>query len=207
MSATPGLGSFNKDKVANKFGIQLKPKDASQRSATDKKPITTSSSTSNVTKNKTISDFRTDNSTNGVLLNTTRPTPATKAPPEPAKKPLEKTAASKSTSVLVNTSANNDQRTSNVNHSTTKSKESLTPKSPSTSKRSSITPTERAVSPAPPPKRPSVTKTEAQPQHLADKPLYNRQSSKPLENTSSKTTAAAAAAATTKTGSATSLKR
>lgn len=186
MSVTPGLGAFNKDKVANKFGIQLKPKDATQRSSTEKKSTTTttaSTSTSNVTKNKTISDFRTDNSTNGFLLNNNRTTPKT---PEPMRKPT----TSKSTSGLVNTSVKPNEQsntlTSNVNHSTTK--------------RPSITSTERAASPAPPNKRPSVPKSEAQIEHQKDQPLYRRQLSKPLDHTSTpSTTAAAKSAATTTT--------
>jgi len=192
MSGTPGLGAFNKDKVANKFGIQLKPKDASQRSSTEKKSTTTTttSETSNVTKNKTISDFRTNNSTNGFLLNTNRTNSS--QTPEPIKKNIgkpvttkstsglvntpvktnEKPSTSKSTSGLVNTPVKTNEKptslTSNINHSTTK--------------RSSITPTERAVSPAPPTKRPSVSKTESQIKHQKDQPLYRRQLSKPLDN-------------------------
>jgi len=196
MSGTPGLGAFNKDKVANKFGIQLKPKDASQRSSTDKKPTPTAG-TSNVTKNKTIGDFRTDNSINGFLLNTNRIT--TSKTPEPTRKNIGKTVTSKSTSGLVNTPAKTNEQsktlTSNANHSTAKS--------PATAKRSNIKPTEQAVSPAPPIKRPSIPKTEAQIEHKKDQPLYRRQISKPLDNISPSTSAAA----TTTTVSPTSLKR
>jgi hypothetical protein len=187
MSGTPGLGAFNKDKVANKFGIQLKPKDASQRSSTDKKSTPT-----NVTKNKTIGDFRTDNSTNGFLLNTNRIT-SSKTP-----EPTRKTATSKSTSGLANTPVKNNEQSktliSNVNHSTAKS--------PTTTKRSSITPAKPAISPVPPIKRPSITKTEAQIEDKKDQPLYRRQLSKQLDNVSLSTSAA-----TTTTASPTSLKR
>jgi hypothetical protein len=204
MSTTPGLGAFNKDKVANKFGIQLKPKDTAQRSSTEKKPITTTN-TSTVTKNKTIGDFRTDNSTNGFLINTNRSTSS--KTPEPIRKVNEKSATNKSTSGLVNTSLKSNEQshslTSNVNHSTTKSKDSLKSKSPTTTKRVSPTPTNRSVSPVPPLKQPSKQKTEDQIEHQKDLPLYRRQLSKPLENTSSTTTAVA----TTTTASTNSLKR
>jgi hypothetical protein len=93
--------------------------------------------------------------------------------------------------------------TSNVNHSTTKSKDSLKSKSPTTTKRVSPTPTNRSVSPVPPLKQPSIQKTEDQIEHQKDLPLYRRQLSKPLENTSSTTTAVA----TTTTASTNSLKR
>jgi len=198
MSVTPGLGAFNKDKVANKFGIQLKPKDAPQRSST-----TVTTGTSTVTKNKTIGDFRTDKSTNGFLTNTNRP--AASKTPETTRKVIEKSLpTNKSTSGLVNTSVNINQQsttlTSNVNHSTPKSKESLT----TTTKRSSITPTERAVSPTPPIKRPNVPKTETPTQDKKDLPLYKkRQSSKPLDSTPS----TPAATTTTTSTSLTSLKR
>jgi len=186
MSGTPGLGAFNKDKVANKFGIQLKPKDASQRSSTP------TIGTSNVTKNKTIGDFRTDNSTNGFLLNTNRNT-SSKTP-----EPTRKTATSKSTSGLANTPVKNNEQSktliSNVNHSTAKS--------PTTTKKSSITPTKQAISPVPPIKQPSITKTEAQIEDKKDQPLYRRQLSKQLDNVSLSTSAA-----TTTTASPTSLKR
>lgn len=154
MSLTPGLGAFNKDKVANKFGIQLKGKDAPTRSTTEKKPTTPETPT--VTKNKTISDFRTDKNTNGFLTNT-KPSEATKKSP-----------TSKSTSGLVNTSIDPKQQsnslTSTNNHSKIKSKESSSSKSLSTINR---TPS------------PSAAKKDAQ----KDQPLSRRQSSKQLEQT------------------------
>jgi hypothetical protein len=195
MSKTPSLGSFNQDKVANKFGIQLKPKGSSQQLSTG---------TSNITKNKTVSDFRTDNSTNGFLSNTNRSTSSKTS--EPIKKIPEKSITSKSTSALTTSSINNERTnslTSNVNHSTATSKQPSPAKSPATTKRSNIISTERSVSPVPPVKRPSVSittpKTEAQVEHLKDQPLYRRQLSKPLDNSSLSiaTTPAAAAASTT----------
>jgi len=182
MSVTPGLGAFNKDKVANKFGIQLKTKDASQRSLTEKKPTTTIGA-SNVTKNKTIGDFRTDNSTNGFELNKNRT--ITSKTPEPTRKNIDKSVTSKSTSGLVNKSAKTNEQsnslTSNVNHS--------------------IKNSSTATSSTPSIKQPSVPKTEAQIEHQKDQPLHRIQVSKPLENSSSPTTV------TTTTASTTSLKR
>jgi len=209
MSVTSGLGSFNKDKVANKFGIQLKPKDAVRRpstSSTEKKPTTTESS--NVTKTKTNSDFRKDNNTNGFLSNTNRSTVSKTS--EPTKKVPEKSSTSKPTSGLLNTSVNNERSnslTSNVNHSTTKSREPSPSTSTLTTKRPSVIPTQRAVSPAPPPvKQPNASKTdpkiEAQIEHKKNQPLDKRQSSKPVDNTSS-----SAPTATTATASTNSLKR
>jgi hypothetical protein len=163
MSVTPGLGAFNKDKVANKFGIQLKGKTNS---------TTASNETSTVIKNKTISDFRTDKSTNGFLNNTNRPVGS--KTPEPTRKVNEKNSSTnKSSSVNINQQSTT--LTSNVNHSTTKSKESLT-----TTKRANQPSTERAVSPTPP-----VRKPETPSQNKKDQPLYRRQLSKPLDNTPS----------------------
>jgi myosin-light-chain kinase len=163
MSVTPGLGAFNKDKVANKFGIQLKGKTSS---------TTASNETSTVIKNKTISDFRTDKSTNGFLNNTNRPVGS--KTPEPTRKVNEKNSSTnKSSSVNINQQSTT--LTSNVNHSTTKSKESLT-----TTKRANQPSTERAVSPTPP-----VRKPETPSQNKKDQPLYRRQLSKPLDNTPS----------------------
>jgi hypothetical protein len=197
MSVTPGLGSFNKDKVANKFGIQLKPKGSSQQSlttSTTKITSTTTGAASSITKNKTVSDFRANNNTNGFSSNTS----------EPIKKVPDKSLTSKSTSGLVSTSVNNersDSLTSNVNHSTKKSKEPSPAKSPATAKKSSIISNERAVSPAPSVKGPSVSivtpphKTEAQIQHQKDQPLYRRQLSKPIDPTSSATLSTTTSAA------------
>ncbi|CAF1025030.1 unnamed protein product [Adineta steineri] len=208
MSGTPSLGAFNKDKVANKFGIQLKPKDAPRRPSTsliETKPSATTGSL-NLTKNKTINDFRTNNNPNGFISKTDRPT--TLKTVEPTKKLPEKTATtSKSTSTLLNTSTKNEKSnslTSNASHSTTISKQPSPLKSPVTTKRSSITSIERAVSPAPPIKRPNtsttITKTEAQVENKKDQRLDRRQISKPLDNTSS-------TVATTTATSTNSLKR
>lgn len=159
MSLSPGLGAFNKDKVANKFGIQLKGKDAPSRTTTEKKPTTPETPT--VTKNKTIGDFRTDKNTNGFLSNL--------KPSEPAKKPMTKSPNSKSTTGLVNTSVNPKQQQQQLssslpstnNHSTDKSKPA-----PATTK------------------QPTVSKSDAQ----KDQPLSRRQSSKQLDHTTSTTT-------------------
>jgi hypothetical protein len=190
MSVKSSLGAFNKDKVANKFGIQLKPKDAS----------TASSGTSTVTKNKTIGDFRTDKSTNGFLNNTNRPVGS--KTPEPTRKVIEKTSPINKSST-VNINQQSTTLTSNVNHSTTKSKESLSPTT--TTKRTSQTPAQRAASPTPPAKKqqqpqPAAPKPEASNQSKKDQPLYRRQSSKPLDNTPSTPTTAT----TTTTAAATS---
>lgn len=179
MSVTPGLGAFNKDKVASKFGIQLKPKDATSRPAAEKKSLTTTTTTatsSTVVKNKTIGDFRADSSTNGFLNKT----------PETPRKP----------STLVNTSK---LSTSNDNHSKTNSKTSITPKSPSTTKRSSLAPTDNIPSTTLNNKPSNVQKTEAQIEHQKDQPLYRRQPSKPLENTTSSSTTSSLPATTTTT--------
>ncbi|CAF0833399.1 unnamed protein product [Adineta ricciae] len=196
MSTTPGLGAFNRDKVANKFGIQLKPKDAPSTkrpstSAIDYKPTATTSTTtaattglSIVSKNKTINDFRTEKNTNG-FLSTSNHSPVSKPIPD-------KVSTSKSTSNLLNTSVESQRKnslTTNVNHSTTKSREP------------SPAPLKRAVSPAPPVKKPTTSspKTEAQIEHQKDQPLYRRQLSKPLENHSSTANVPATTTTTTKT--------
>jgi len=166
MNTTPGLGSFNKDKVANKFGIQLKPKDTNKQSQPPLSPLnerkTIHTETSSVTKNKTVSDFRVQNESNGFQTNTNIPKHSTSSKtPQSIKNSLENSTKSKSTIELVSTSMNNERRdslTSNVNHSTflkpvksTPSIESLSKsssssnilllsKSPETVKRSSLTP-------------------------------------------------------------------
>ena len=65
MSVASGLGAFNKDKVANKFGIQLRAKESSRPStpASEKKlsPVTPGT----VTKNQSIGDFRSASKQNG----------------------------------------------------------------------------------------------------------------------------------------------
>ncbi|CAF3524904.1 unnamed protein product [Rotaria socialis] len=218
MSVTPGLGVFNKDKVANKFGIQLKAKEVLQQPST---PLTAkkiaTSRTSCVPKNKTISDFRTDNNVNEFLSNT-NPT-STSSISEATRKHSEKPTTNKPSLGPVNTSVRHEQSHSlntNTNHSTEKSTESLPAKPFEISKKKMITSTEQAVSPALPVKQSSVLathqKTEAQIQHQKDQPLYKRQLSKTLDNNSSPinkstTATAAAAAATTTNALATSLKR
>ncbi|CAF1602012.1 unnamed protein product [Rotaria magnacalcarata] len=218
MSVTPGLGAFNKDKVANKFGIQLKAKEVLQQPST---PLTakkiTTSKTSCVPKNKTISDFRTDNNVNGFLSNADLT--STSSISEATRKHSEKPRTNKPSSGPVNTSARHEQSHSlntNTNHSTEKSTESLPVKPLEISKKKMITSTEQTVSPALPVKQASVLatnqKTEAQIQHQKDQPLYKRQLSKTLDNNSppiNKSTMAAAAATATTTTNAltTSLKR
>ena len=62
MSVASGLGAFNKDKVANKFGIQLRPKDgSSSRPAT---PLLEK-------KTPTIGDFRSATKINGLTPTST----------------------------------------------------------------------------------------------------------------------------------------
>jgi hypothetical protein len=208
MSDTPNLSAFNKDKVANKFGIQLKNKDKNKQSqqtlslSTEKKINNTE--TSIVTKNKTVSDFRIQNQLNGFQSNT-----------EPSLK-------SKSNIELISTSTNNDRRNSfnlNVNHSDclntnqsikSNSQSTLNISFPSksfdTTKRSSLTPMDRKKSPESSSiKRTNITKTtehplssskqasipthiiktEAQIELQKDQPLYKRQLSKTLENATS----------------------
>ncbi|UJR07657.1 hypothetical protein I4U23_011945 [Adineta vaga] len=210
MSGTPSLGAFNKDKVANKFGIQLKPKDApsTKRPSTSaieyKSTATTTSGLSNVSKNKTFNDFRTtETNTNGFLSNTNH---SLALKPVQTQKPIpEKVSTSKSTSNLLNTSVQNQRSnslTSNVSHSTSKSREP----SPAPTKRSSIvSSTPRAVSPAPPVKQSNTLSpnTEAQIERKKDQPLDRRQLSKPLDNHSS----TANISSTTASTSTNSLKR
>ncbi|CAF3317793.1 unnamed protein product [Rotaria socialis] len=125
MSVTPGLGAFNKDKVANKFGIQLKNKDSNKQSqqlltsSSEKKTVNTETST--ITESKTVSDFRTKNESNGLKTkkNIRRQCPSSKTP-EPVRKSLENSIKSKSSLELVSTSTNHERRNSlntNVNHS------------------------------------------------------------------------------------------
>jgi hypothetical protein len=183
MSGTPNLGAFNKDKVANKFGIQLKTKDSLTQiqrplTPTTEKKSTITESSSIVTKSKIVSDFRKQNDSNGFQSNTNHS--ALLKTPEPTRKLVENSIKSKSSSELISTPINNERRTSltpNVNHSTTsnpvKSNEpikSLSPSSSSTNlsplkspeivKRSSLTPINRSVSPEPSSiKRLSLTKS------------------------------------------------
>ncbi|CAF1013803.1 unnamed protein product [Rotaria magnacalcarata] len=149
MSVTPGLGAFNKDKVANKFGIQLKNKDSNKQSqqpltsSSEKKTVNTETST--ITESKTVSDFRTKNESNGLKTkkNICRQSPSSKTP-EPIRKSLENSIRSKSSLELVSTSTNNERRNSlhaNVNHSKSlilvKSNESINCISPCLSSSSS----------------------------------------------------------------------
>ncbi|CAF0872645.1 unnamed protein product [Rotaria sp. Silwood1] len=125
MSVTPGLGAFNKDKVANKFGIQLKAKDTKKQAqrplnqSTEKQSINIETST--LTENKTVSDFRLQKETNGLKTNkNTHNQTSSSQTSEPIKKSLENSIKSKSTIGLVSTSTDNeghDSLNSNVNHS------------------------------------------------------------------------------------------
>jgi len=224
MSVTPGLGAFNKDKVANKFGIQLKNKDTNKQTqqllttSTEKRIINTEPST--VTNNKTVSDFYIQKQSNGIKSNTNL-----SKTPEPLRKTLENSTKSKSTSGLISTmmhNERNDSLNSNVNHSTslnpvnsTKSNSQsssnilLSSKLSDTIKRSSLTSKDRSKSPEPSSikrtsiikpteqtllstlssKRSSIpttpTKTIAEIEHQKDQPLYKRQLSKTLDNTTS----------------------
>jgi hypothetical protein len=167
MSVTPGLGSFNKDKVANKFGIQLKKKDTNKQSQQPLNPstekININTDTSAVTENKTVSDSCLQNQSNGLKSKT----------PEPLRKTLENSSKSKSSVGLVSTLTYNERRdsfNSNVNHSTSlnpvksNSQSSLTTlsssQSPDTIKQSSLISKNRSKSPSPSlSKRTSIIKT------------------------------------------------
>jgi hypothetical protein len=163
MSVTPGLGSFNKDKVANKFGIQLKNKETTKQS-TEKKIFITETTTTTIT----MSDL------NGFRSNTLAPN----------QKTLENSAKSKSNNELISTSLHNerhDPSNSNVNHSTISSSVKLN-QSSDILKRSSLTSDDQTK---PPEKRTSIptNKTEAEIEFQKDQPLYKRQLSKTLDNT------------------------
>jgi myosin-light-chain kinase len=163
MSVTPGLGSFNKDKVANKFGIQLKNKETTKQS-TEKKIFITETTTTTIT----MSDL------NGFRSNTLAPN----------QKTLENSAKSKSNNELISTSLHNerhDPSNSNVNHSTISSSVKLN-QSSDILKRSSLTSDDQTKSPE---KRTSIptNKTEAEIEFQKDQPLYKRQLSKTLDNT------------------------
>ncbi|CAF1448428.1 unnamed protein product [Adineta ricciae] len=228
MNVTPGLGSFNKDKVANKFGIQLKGKDGSKQ-ADQSVGMTLG------TKNKTVSDFRFQNDSNGLKSNSNSTTLQSR------KISLEPTPKSQSSIALLSTSTFNERRNSfnsDVNHSTTlkpvkttpstesllKSppktrrtsqtsispepslirrtsvtnvieqpisiikRRSITPISPEPSpvRRISITkPAEQSIPTSSSPKQNSLSKTEAEIEHQKDQPLYKRQLTKTLENSTS----------------------
>jgi hypothetical protein len=149
MSGTTNLPASNKDKVANKFGIQLKPKDTNKPSlspTTEKKSINTETTT--VLKNKTVSDFRVQNESNGfqTKTNTINHHSTSSKTPEPTRKNLENSTKSKSSIALVSVPTTNERRdslTSNVNHSTSLNpvkslSQSLSSKSPEIIKRSSL---------------------------------------------------------------------
>lgn len=125
MSVTPGLGAFNKDKVANKFGIQLKAKDTkkpSQRllnTSTEQKPSDTKASI--ITENKTVSDFCLQNELNGFKSNKNilNQSPSSQTL-QPIRKSLENSKKSKSTIGIASTITLDEQinhSNSNVNHS------------------------------------------------------------------------------------------
>lgn len=214
MSVTRDLGAFNKNKVANKFGIQLKNKDADKQSqrplspSSDKILINTDATT--VAKNKTLNDSHSSSKqSNGFQSKT----------PEPIRKSPENSLKSKSNSGHISIPVNNERRDSlnvNVNHSTLSNSVKSNSLSPSTTnnlstnpvKRSSLTPNdrskspspspikrisiiktpERSISPIPSPKPSSIPiKTEAEIEHQKDQPLYKRQLSKTLDNATSLT--------------------
>ncbi len=186
MSVTSGLGSFNKDKVANKFGIQLKKKDTNQQqeqlnSSSETKIFVTE--TTSLTKTKTMSDLRVPNKSNGFQSNTL----------EPNQKTLENSIKSKSNNELMSTSMHNERRdskNSNVNHSNI-SNPVKTNQTSDTLKRFSLTSNDQTKSSeASSIKRTSISttttnKTEAQIEYQKDQPLYKRQLSKTLDNTTS----------------------
>jgi len=64
MSVASGLGAFNKDKVANKFGIQLRTKDSSSSSSRPSTPLIEK-------KNPTVGDFRSSTKFNGLTPTST----------------------------------------------------------------------------------------------------------------------------------------
>ena len=176
---TPTFGSLNKDKVANTFGIQLKPKDSNKQSqpTTEKKLVNTG--TSSVTKNKSVSDFPLQNQSNGFQNKTNLFNHSNLSKtPEPERKSLENSTKSRSSVTLVSMPTFNERRNSfisNVNHSISlnpvKSDQSSS-KSPEMIKRSSLTPVsndqrrssltskDRSISPEPSSiKQISITKT------------------------------------------------
>lgn len=208
MSVTPGLGAFNKDKVANKFGIQLKNKDNKQIQRTlspSNEKIFFDQEQTNLTKTMKIINNKSSlpNQSNGFQSKT----------PEPLRKTFENIQKSKSTSGLASILIENERPNLfniNINHHSTLinsvqsnslsinpiKRSSLTPndrtKSPSpspslslsSSPSSIIKPSERSISPIPSPKRSSIpTKTEAEIEHQKDQPLYKRQPSKTLDKT------------------------
>ena len=234
MSVTPGLGAFNKDKVANKFGIQLKKKETNEKCA--QSPLspsmemdsTTITETSTVTKNNTVSDFRSQNQSNGLewetlssdrpCLSSPLPSPSPSTSNESTSKPMGQSSKSKSTGglmmMMTSTMANEHQRpassTSTSNHSNASCPvnsneliQSTSASSVSTDRPASSIDDSSSTSPArsllqegssaedkpslllSPPPSPSLAKTEAEIEHQKDQPLYKRQLSKTLDNSTS----------------------
>ena len=190
MSVTPNLSGFNKDKVANKFGIQLKKKENNQ--STQSQSLSSSTETNILqTKSKTINEFSSENQSNGFISKSS----------ELLKKPLDNSIKSKSTNELISTSSSSNERSSssslksNIPHSTNANPVKLinsSIQSDSQSFISTLTSKDRSKSPSPSPnKRTSMTttttKTEAEIEHQKDQPLYKRQPSKPLDNPTSMT--------------------
>jgi len=172
MSVTSNLGSFNKDKVANKFGIQLKNKNTNAPTQQAISP-TNDKKISSVTKNNTICDFRSQDQPNF----------------DSAKSNVDQ---------LSITTTNEQRRTSlniNSNHSTDSNSQLLLLQSSDNKKSSSISPSvSRRTSQSKTPERPIIptttttTKTEEEIEHQKDQPLYKRQLSKTLDNNTSTTT-------------------
>lgn len=158
MSVTPSLGSFNKDKVANKFGIQLKPKNTNTQIQQSLSP-TTGKKISSLTKTNSISDSHLQNQSNGNLSKS----------PQMIRKMFEQSSETKSNNNHLSISTIDQRRASlnlNVNHSTNSNLLTTKPMSnsqlllqtsnrnkslsisPSTSRRTSIKKTpERSLSP------------------------------------------------------------
>ena len=234
MSVTPGLGAFNKDKVANKFGIQLKKKETNENcvqsplSPSMEMESTMITETSTVTKNNTVSDFRSQNQSNGFASETLSNDRSSLSPSksnESTSKPMGQSSKSKSTAGLMTTTTttttmSNDNRKlsspsspspiSTSNHSNDSSCpvnsneliQSPSDSSVSTDRRSSpinddpsvasvarsllqeVNPVEGKAS-CHLSLSPSLAKTDAQIEHQKDQPLYKRQLSKTLDNSTS----------------------
>ena len=170
MNLTSGLGAFNKDKVANKFGIQLRPKDSTQAVQRPQTPSIErrnfpSSNPFERGKTPVTTDLRTPTKLNGFPSNSKPknvPSPsATSKTPETRRKVDHQLQTSKSTSGLLNSSMDKQQSKtsiSNDNHSKSssiplKSKESVPSISESklatATRRASLIPTNQVPSPSP----------------------------------------------------------
>ena len=215
MSVASGLGAFNRDKVANKFGIQLKGKDSNQSSSRPATPATTkkfsTTNTSNVSKNQTIGDFRRNINTNGTNI---QPSPMSSPlmvkKSETKVKSIENSSSlstTKSSSGLKNSSNNNERSNaskSSIDHSihlnsSIQTNHQSIPKSPTTRKKSIESPINQSMNNSKKSSNETVshndrtnsnglnanTKTNAEIEHQKDQPLYKRQSSKNLDNLSS----------------------